>query len=147
MSEVPPLLFDSVNALVLLFEIVFFVAFFFWFDDFQVLISHVDFGRLGSNVKLSWKLSSIIKLENGGYSLTYETPEGLVSLLSKSVVFTVPSHIASTLLHPLSVCYILKDLKPISNWSLLLLFITDFSQVDCGQAHFLFLVFDSIYLL
>jgi hypothetical protein len=102
---------------------------------------------LGSNVKLSWKLSSIIKLENGGYSLTYETPEGLVSLLSKSVVFTVPSHIASTLLHPLSVCYILKDLKPISNWSLLLLFITDFSQVDCGQAHFLFLVFDSIYLL
>ncbi|KAG6748326.1 hypothetical protein POTOM_048243 [Populus tomentosa] len=58
--------------------------------------------RLGSNVKLSWKLSSIIKLENGGYSLTYETPEGLVSLLSKSVVFTVPSHIASTLLHPLS---------------------------------------------
>ncbi|KAJ6879775.1 Protoporphyrinogen oxidase [Populus alba x Populus x berolinensis] len=30
--------------------------------------------RLGSNVKLYWKLSSIIKLENGGYSLTYETP-------------------------------------------------------------------------
>ncbi|KAG5231599.1 mRNA for protoporphyrinogen oxidase family protein [Salix suchowensis] len=48
--------------------------------------------RLGSNVKLFWKLSSIIKLENGG----------LVSLLSKIVVFTVPSHTASTLLHPLS---------------------------------------------
>jgi hypothetical protein len=109
MSEVPPLLFDSVNALVLLFEIVFFVAFFFWFDDFQVLISHVDFGRLGSNVKLSWKLASVIKLDSGGYSLTYETPEGLVSLLSKSVVFTIPSHIASTLLHPLSVCFILED--------------------------------------
>jgi hypothetical protein len=82
---------------------------FFWFDDFQVLISHVDFGRLGSNVKLSWKLGSVIKLDSGGYSLTYETPEGLVSLLSKSVVFTIPSHIASTLLQPLSVCFILED--------------------------------------
>ncbi|KAG6786981.1 hypothetical protein POTOM_008602 [Populus tomentosa] len=58
--------------------------------------------RLGSNVKLSWKLASVIKLDSGGYRLTYETPEGLVSLLSKSVVFTIPSHIASTLLHPLS---------------------------------------------
>ncbi|KAJ6334557.1 hypothetical protein OIU78_011437 [Salix suchowensis] len=58
--------------------------------------------RLGSNVKLSWKLTNIIKLDSGGYSLTYDTPEGLVSLLSKSVVFTIPSHIASTLLHPLS---------------------------------------------
>ncbi|KAF2324990.1 hypothetical protein GH714_022103 [Hevea brasiliensis] len=58
--------------------------------------------RLGSNVKLSWKLSSITKLDNGGYNLTYETPEGFVSLQSKSVVLTVPSHIASSLLHPLS---------------------------------------------
>ncbi|OAY48825.1 hypothetical protein MANES_05G008200v8 [Manihot esculenta] len=58
--------------------------------------------RLGSNVKLSWKLSSITKLDNGGYNLTYETPEGLVSLQSRSVVLTVPSHIASSLLHPLS---------------------------------------------
>ncbi|XP_050237964.1 protoporphyrinogen oxidase 1, chloroplastic [Mercurialis annua] len=58
--------------------------------------------RLGSNVKLSWKLSSITKLDNGGYSLTYETPEGSVSLQAKSVVLTVPSHIASSFLHPLS---------------------------------------------
>ncbi|XVF22208.1 hypothetical protein REPUB_Repub12eG0153900 [Reevesia pubescens] len=57
---------------------------------------------LGSNVKLSWKLSSITKLGNGGYSLTYETPEGMVSLLSRSVVMTIPSHVASNLLHPLS---------------------------------------------
>ncbi|KAJ7977753.1 Protoporphyrinogen oxidase [Quillaja saponaria] len=58
--------------------------------------------RLGNKVKLSWKLSSISKLGNGGYSLTYETPEGLVSLHSKTVVMTVPSYVASTLLRPLS---------------------------------------------
>ncbi|KAJ8423341.1 hypothetical protein Cgig2_029735 [Carnegiea gigantea] len=37
------------------------------------------------------------------YHLTYETPEGLVSVRSKSVVLTVPSHVASILLRPLSV--------------------------------------------
>ncbi|KAI4301601.1 hypothetical protein L6164_034863 [Bauhinia variegata] len=58
--------------------------------------------RLGSKVKLSWKLSSISKLDNGEYSLTYETPEGVASLQSKSVVMTIPSYIASTLLRPLS---------------------------------------------
>ncbi|XP_019427918.1 PREDICTED: protoporphyrinogen oxidase 1, chloroplastic-like [Lupinus angustifolius] len=58
--------------------------------------------RLGNKVKLSWKLSSIIKLDDGGYSLTYETPEGVVSLKSKTVVMTVPSSVASTLLRPLS---------------------------------------------
>ncbi|KAL6339939.1 hypothetical protein AAG906_035030 [Vitis piasezkii] len=58
--------------------------------------------RLGGKVKLSWKLSSIIRLDDGGYSLTYETPEGLVSLQSRSVVMTVPSRVASSLLHPLS---------------------------------------------
>jgi hypothetical protein len=64
-------------------------------------------GRLGGKVKLSWKLLSISKLDNGGYTLTYETPQGLVSLQSKSVVMTVPSHIASGLLHPISVCLLL----------------------------------------
>lgn len=59
--------------------------------------------RLGSKVKLSWKLSGVKKLDNGEYSLTYETPEGLVSLRSRSVVMTVPSYVASSLLRPLSV--------------------------------------------
>ena len=53
-------------------------------------------------MKLSWKLSNI-KLVNEEYHLTYETPEGLVSVRSKSVVLTVPSHVASILLRPLSV--------------------------------------------
>ncbi|KAE8697234.1 Protoporphyrinogen oxidase [Hibiscus syriacus] len=57
---------------------------------------------LGRNVKLSWKLSNITKLGSGGYSLTYETPEGIVSLQSRSVVMAIPSHVASNLLHPLS---------------------------------------------
>ncbi|KAK6941163.1 Amine oxidase [Dillenia turbinata] len=57
---------------------------------------------LGRRVKLSWKLTAIKKLDGGGYQLSYETPEGLVSLQSKSVVMTVPSHVASTLLRPLS---------------------------------------------
>ncbi|XP_010556673.1 PREDICTED: protoporphyrinogen oxidase 1, chloroplastic isoform X2 [Tarenaya hassleriana] len=58
--------------------------------------------RLGSKVKLSWKLSGISNLDGGGYILTYETPEGLVSVQTKSVVMTVPSHVASSLLRPLS---------------------------------------------
>lgn len=58
--------------------------------------------RLGNKVKLSWKLSSIGKSENGSYTLTYETPEGLVTVQSKTVVMTIPSHIASTLLRPVS---------------------------------------------
>ncbi|KAI3980882.1 hypothetical protein MKX01_025447 [Papaver californicum] len=57
---------------------------------------------LGNMVKLSWKLLSIQKSSSGGYNLTYETPEGLISVQSKSVVMTVPSHVASGLLHPLS---------------------------------------------
>ncbi|CAI8603625.1 unnamed protein product [Vicia faba] len=58
--------------------------------------------RLGNKVKLSWKLLSISKLDGGEYSLTYETPEGVVSLQSKAVVMTIPSHVASPLLRPLS---------------------------------------------
>lgn len=56
-------------------------------------------------MKLSWKLLNISKLDSGHYNLIYETPEGSVSLLSKSVVMTVPSYVASSLLHPLSVCF------------------------------------------
>lgn len=58
--------------------------------------------RLGSKVKLSWKLSSLKKLDGGGYNLIYETPKGLVSVQAKSVVITVPSYVASSLIRPLS---------------------------------------------
>ncbi|XP_027365120.1 protoporphyrinogen oxidase 1, chloroplastic isoform X1 [Abrus precatorius] len=58
--------------------------------------------RLGNKVKLSWKLLSISKQDSGEYSLTYETPEGVVSLQCKTAVLTIPSYVASTLLRPLS---------------------------------------------
>ncbi|XP_047970860.1 protoporphyrinogen oxidase 1, chloroplastic [Salvia hispanica] len=57
---------------------------------------------LGSKVKVSWKLTTISKLDNGCYLLTYETPSGTVSLQSRSVVMTIPSYVASTILRPLS---------------------------------------------
>ncbi|CAA6662227.1 unnamed protein product [Spirodela intermedia] len=58
--------------------------------------------RLGDRVKLSWKLASIEKSEGKGYVLTYDTPEGVVSVAADCVVLTVPSYIASNLLRPLS---------------------------------------------
>lgn len=64
---------------------------------------NVSYLRLGNKVKLSWNLSSITKSDNGLYTLLYETPDGMVSLESKSVVMTVPSYVASSILHPVSV--------------------------------------------
>uniref|UniRef100_A0A7N0V7C0 Protoporphyrinogen oxidase n=1 Tax=Kalanchoe fedtschenkoi TaxID=63787 RepID=A0A7N0V7C0_KALFE len=58
--------------------------------------------RLGRKLKLSWRLTSIRKLHGGDYSLTYDTPEGPITVQSRSVVMTVPSHVASCLLQPLS---------------------------------------------
>lgn len=65
---------------------------------------HCSTFSLGNKVRLSWKLSNIKKLDVGGYILIYETPEGLISVRTKSVVITVPSYVASDLLRPLSVC-------------------------------------------
>ncbi|KAL5792062.1 hypothetical protein ACOSP7_000656 [Xanthoceras sorbifolium] len=67
------------------------------------MLPEAIYQKLGSKVKLSWKLSGITKSDNGGYTLAYETPEGLISIQSKSVVMTIPSYIASSLLRPLSV--------------------------------------------
>jgi len=59
--------------------------------------------RLGSRIKLSWKLRSITKEDNQEYVLVYETPEGLISVQAKSVIMTIPSYVASDILRPLSV--------------------------------------------
>lgn len=66
------------------------------------MLPNAIYERLGSKVKLSWKLLSITRMDDRGYNLTYETPEGVVSLQTKSVVMTIPSHVASGLLRPLS---------------------------------------------
>ncbi|KAL3652981.1 Protoporphyrinogen oxidase 1, chloroplastic [Castilleja foliolosa] len=57
---------------------------------------------LGNKVKLSWRLTNITTLDDGGYNLTYETPTGTVFLQSRCVVMTVPSYVASTIIRPLS---------------------------------------------
>uniref|UniRef100_A0A0D6QX14 Protoporphyrinogen oxidase n=1 Tax=Araucaria cunninghamii TaxID=56994 RepID=A0A0D6QX14_ARACU len=59
--------------------------------------------RLGDKVKLGWKLLAIKKYAGCGYELTYETPDGPISIQTKTVVLTVPSYVASTILRPLSV--------------------------------------------
>ena len=79
---------------------------------FSILIILVNcelVNRLGNKVKLSWKLSSISKLDSGEYNLTYETPEGVVSLQCKIVVLTILSYVASTLLCSLSVSFFLNS--------------------------------------
>ncbi|KAH7420737.1 hypothetical protein KP509_13G019800 [Ceratopteris richardii] len=58
--------------------------------------------KLGSSLRLNWKLESIQRARGGGYDLIYVTPEGVKSISTKSVLLTVPSYIASKLLHPLS---------------------------------------------
>lgn len=58
--------------------------------------------KLGSSVKLNWRLESIQKVSGGGYELVYVTPEGMKSVLTKSVLLTVPSYVASNILRPLS---------------------------------------------
>lgn len=75
-------------------------------------------------------------MKNGGYTLTYETPDGLVTLQSRTVVMTVPSHIASGLLRPISVCFINKgevEVLPIKlvmvNWSLVSLMRTSLCKL------------------
>ncbi|KAH9311880.1 hypothetical protein KI387_026915, partial [Taxus chinensis] len=59
--------------------------------------------RLGDKVKLGWKLLAIKKISGCGYALTYETPDGSISIQTKTVVLTVPSYVASNILRPLSV--------------------------------------------
>ncbi|KAL8153496.1 hypothetical protein V2J09_011256 [Rumex salicifolius] len=68
-----------------------------------IMLPNAISASLGNKVKLSWKLTSIIKQDNGEYCLTYDTPQGLVSLRTKCVVMTIPSHVAAKLIHPISI--------------------------------------------
>ncbi|CAA7398615.1 unnamed protein product [Spirodela intermedia] len=72
------------------------------FSKGLAMLPNAIVSRLGDRVKLSWKLASIEKSEGKGYVLTYDTPEGVVSVAADCVVLTVPSYIASNLLRPLS---------------------------------------------
>jgi oxygen-dependent protoporphyrinogen oxidase len=57
---------------------------------------------LGHKVRVNWKLTAIQKAGGGGYTLTYETPEGTITVGTKALVLTVPSYVASDILQPLS---------------------------------------------
>lgn len=59
--------------------------------------------RLGDKVKVQWKLASLKRRDDGLLELTYETPSGKQTLLSRSVLLTTPSYIAADVLQPLSV--------------------------------------------
>ncbi|CAK9205313.1 unnamed protein product [Sphagnum troendelagicum] len=58
--------------------------------------------NLGDKVRVNWKLTTIQKAGGGGYTLTYETPEGTITVGTKALVLTVPSYVASDILQPLS---------------------------------------------
>eukprot|EP00245_Coleochaete_scutata_P000382 TRINITY_DN10491_c0_g1_i1.p1 TRINITY_DN10491_c0_g1~~TRINITY_DN10491_c0_g1_i1.p1 ORF type:complete len:578 (+),score=114.92 TRINITY_DN10491_c0_g1_i1:141-1874(+) len=57
---------------------------------------------LGEKVKVNWRLTSIEKMSGGGFSLTYETPEGTQSVATRALILTVPSYIASDIIRPIS---------------------------------------------
>ncbi|KAJ3676018.1 hypothetical protein LUZ60_003430 [Juncus effusus] len=68
-----------------------------------ITLPNAIYSSLASKVKLSWKLKSIEKSkEREGYVLVYDTPDGIISVWTRSVVLTVPSYIASEILRPLS---------------------------------------------
>ncbi|KAI5070259.1 hypothetical protein GOP47_0014602 [Adiantum capillus-veneris] len=58
--------------------------------------------KLGSSVKLNWKLESIQRASGGGYELFYATPEGMKAVFTKSVLLTLPSYAASNIVRQLS---------------------------------------------
>lgn len=56
--------------------------------------------ELGDKVQLQWKAKKIEKSPDGGYSVTFETPEGAKTVKAKSVVSTVPAHSLADVLAP-----------------------------------------------
>ena len=56
--------------------------------------------ELGDKVQLQWKAKKIEKSPDGGYSVTFETPEGAKTVKAKSVVSTVPAHSLADVLEP-----------------------------------------------
>lgn len=54
--------------------------------------------RLGDRVKLSWKLVALDKESDGKYRATYETPEGVKTVIAKSVAITAPARATAGIL-------------------------------------------------
>ena len=48
--------------------------------------------------RTSWKLVEVTRQQDGCYSLLYDTPEGRLEVISRSVGLTVPAYVAAGLL-------------------------------------------------
>ena len=55
---------------------------------------------LGEKIQLQWKATQIEKADNGGYIVTFETPDGEKTVSAKSLVSTVPAHSLADVLKP-----------------------------------------------
>ncbi|GBG67268.1 hypothetical protein CBR_g88557 [Chara braunii] len=82
---------------------------------------------LGENkVKVNWKLKEIRRLDQNScrYQLIYDTPDGLQTISTNTVVLTVPAYVAADLIRPLSVhSFVTPSIHPffleLSVWSFL----------------------------
>jgi len=62
--------------------------------------------ELGDKVRLQWKATSIQKSTDGGYTATFQTPQGEKIITAKTLVSTVPAH---------SIAHLLQSVMPESN--------------------------------
>jgi len=56
--------------------------------------------ELGDKVKLEWKVTKVEKTKDGNYKATFDTPEGIETIVAKSVVSTIPAHTLKGILDP-----------------------------------------------
>jgi oxygen-dependent protoporphyrinogen oxidase len=56
--------------------------------------------ELGDKVKLQWKLKKLENTKDGNYKATFDTPEGIKSVVAKTVVSTAPAHALRDVLDP-----------------------------------------------
>ena len=56
--------------------------------------------ELGDKIKLQWKAIKVEKSSTGGYTVTFDTPNGEKTVKAKSVVSTIPAHSLANVLQP-----------------------------------------------
>lgn len=68
--------------------------------------------KLGDErVRLNWKLTSLVRTDEGLYRAVYETPEGVQTLVAKTVALTAPAHASASILSEIAPeAAILKDI-------------------------------------
>ncbi|CAI5497499.1 unnamed protein product [Closterium sp. Naga37s-1] len=60
-------------------------------------------GRLGSRVRVGWRLVGMQQRAGGGAVLTYDTPRGTTRVAARSVLLTVPAYVAADVIRAFSV--------------------------------------------